>query len=605
MTPPRRIVVMGVAGSGKSTVAASLAAGLGVPFVEGDLLHPAANVARMAAGTPLDDDDRRPWLAAVRRELRARDRVVAACSALRRGHRDALRAAGGVGFVHLAAGRDELERRLRERPGHFMGAEMLDGQLATLEEPGADETDVATVDGSGEPAAVLARVEAAVAKLSAGTATAPLLAAGGAAESISPVELRALAGELAETEVLGRGARRVLLVPPDRTRLQSRAGELAGLLFERLTAAGCEVAILPALGTHAPLTRADAALLFGDRVPFEAILVHRWREGLARLGEIGGAEISALSGGLTTAPIAVEVDEQLLDGWDLVVSIGQVVPHEVIGMANFTKNLVIGLGGAPTIDRTHFLGALVGIEAVLGRAQTPVRDVVDAAFDRFLAPRVPVLWLLTVVEDTAKGVVLRGLFAGRGRSGESGGAAFRAAAVLAAACDIEIVARPLERVACRLDPNELTTTWVGNKAVYRTRMAIADGGELIVLAPGVTRFGEGPVVDALIRRHGYRGTPAVLAALRDDPDLAANLGAAAHLIHGSSEGRFRIVYCTDPATGGLSRAEVEGVGYEWRPLGEELDRLGVGPETPSGPRRDRDREPFDYIANPALGLWSV
>ncbi len=177
----------------------------------------------------------------------------------------------------------------------------------------------------------------------------------------------------------------MLLVPPDHTRLHSRGGEIAGFLFETLTAAGCEVAVLPALGTHAAMTPHEAELLFGGRIPFDRILRHRWRDGLVRLGEIGADEISALSGGRLTDPIPVEVDEVLLDGWDLVVSVGQVGPHEVIGMANFTKNLVIGLGGAPTIHLSHFLGAVCDMETIMGRAHSPVRDVVDAAFDRFLA----------------------------------------------------------------------------------------------------------------------------------------------------------------------------------------------------------------------------
>ncbi len=202
-----------------------------------------------------------------------------------------------------------------------------------------------------------------------------------------------------------------------------------------------------------------------------------------RVGEIGGDEIAAISAGLMADPIPVEVDELLLDGWDLVVSIGQVVPHEVIGMANFTKNLVIGLGGGLTIHRSHFLGAVCDMETIMGCAHGPVRDVVDAAFDRFLAPTIPVLWMLTVTEDTPDGVVHRGLFVGRGGSGESGGAAYEAAAELSARCNIEVVAEPLARVTCWLDPEEFRTTWVANKAIYRTRMALADGGELVVLAP--------------------------------------------------------------------------------------------------------------------------
>jgi carbohydrate kinase (thermoresistant glucokinase family) len=602
---PSRVVVIGVAGSGKSTFAAELATRRGVRFIEADELHSAASREKMASGSPLTDDDRWPWLAAVRQAMRGEQQAVVACSALKRAYRDALRSAGDVGFVYLAVERDEIFRRVAARSGHFMGTTMVDSQLAALEAPGHDEIDVVSVDASGETASVVDRIEAALVTLPVGTATAPLRSIGGPARTISSDELREFVDEIATTEVVAGGVRRVLLVPPDLTRLHSRAGEITGLLFERLCASGCEVAVLPALGTHAAMTPHEANLLFGDRIPFARILEHRWREGLVRLGEISADEVSALSAGRMAVPIPVEVDELLLDGWDLVVSIGQVVPHEVIGMANFTKNLVIGLGGALTIHRSHFLGAVCDMEAIMGRAHGPVRDVVDAAFDRFLSPRIPVLWVLTVTQDAPEGVVHRGVFVGRGRSGESGGSAYEAAADLSARCNIEVVSKPLGRVTCWLDPDEFTTTWVANKAVYRTRMALADGGDLVVLAPGVSRFGEDPTIDALIRRHGYRGTPAALAAVKRDPELAENLGAVAHLIHGSSEGRFRIVYCTDPATGGLTREEVEGVGYAWRSLPAELDHLGVTSGTATGPRDDRDGAPFTHISNPALGLWTT
>jgi carbohydrate kinase (thermoresistant glucokinase family) len=602
---PWRIVLMGVAGSGKSTIGTALAARHGARFLEGDAFHPAANIDKMAAGEPLTDEDRWPWLAALRQAMRGEDQVVVACSALKRVYRDALRAAGGVRFVQLVIDPGEARRRLAARPGHFMGPGMIDSQFSALEEPGEDETDVVAVEEEGEISSVVDEIETALAQVRAGTSTRPVWSDGDRLRAISLGELPSIVGELARTELLAAGVSRVLLVPPDLTRLHSRAGEITGLLYEALTAVGVEVSVLPALGTHRPLTPGEAALLFGTRVPFDRILQHRWRQGVTRLGEIGGVEVSALSGGRMKDPIPVEVADILLSGWDAVVSVGQVVPHEVMGMANFTKNLVIGLGGPSTINRSHFLGALCGMEDVMGRTNGPVRDLVDAAFDRFLAARLQVLWVLTVVEDAPEGLVHRGLFAGRGRSGESGGAAFRAAAELAAQCNIEVLPSPFERVACWLDPDEFKTTWLANKAIYRTRMALADGAELIVLAPGVSRFGEDAHIDGLIRRHGYKGTPATLEAVRTDPELAGNLGAAAHLIHGSSEGRFRIVYCTDPGSGGLTREEVEGVGYEWRSLLHEIERLAITEVVQSGRRRDRDGDSYDYIANPALGLWAT
>lgn len=605
MTGPVRIVVMGVAASGKSTVARELAARLGCRFVEGDDLHPATNVAKMAAGEALSDDDRWPWLAGVRQELRQLSvdgsGVVVSCSALRRSYRDLLRHAGAVCFVHLDIDAESATRRAAERPGHFMSTAMVASQFAALEPPAPDEVDVVTVDAAAPLDGV---VDAALRSLGslAPRPDHPLLAHGNAQAEIDDARLAELCSALVQ-HVLAMEVRRVLLVPPDQTRLHSRAGRITARLLVELESLGCEVGVLPAIGTHAPMQQADAELMFGDAVSADRLLEHRWQHDLRLLGEIAAEEVAAVSRGRYDQPIPVAVNAELFNGWDLVVSIGQVVPHEVIGMANFTKNLVIGLGGAPTIHGSHFLGAMADMETIMGRSSSPVRDVVDAAFDRFLAPQLDVLWVLTVVEATDDGPVHRGLFAGTGGSMSTGGAAYRSAAALAAEVNIETISRRYERVVCWLDPDEFRSTWVGNKAIYRTRMAVADGGEVIVLAPGVGRFGEDDHIDELIRRHGYRGTEAMLGAMAADPDLAASLGAAAHLVHGSSEGRFRITYCTDPAAGGLSRDAVESVGFSWRSLPEELASLGVGGSTPTGAYEDVDRRSFHFIADPALGLW--
>src|ERR1019366_9263383 len=131
-----------------------------------------------------------------------------------------------------------------------------------------------------------------------------------------------------------------------------------------------------------------------------------------------------------------------------------------------------------------------------------------------------------------------------------------------------------------------------------TRMAIADAGELIVLAPGVRTFGEDPTIDRLIRRFGYRGTPVTLAKVRTEPELAANMSAAAHLIHGSSEGRFSITYCPSH----LTRAEIEDVGFRYGDLSAMIRRYD--PERlDEGWNRLPDGEEVCFIANPALGLW--
>ncbi len=599
-----RVVVMGVAGSGKTTVGRRVAAALDAPFLDADAAHPDANIAKMSAGIALTDADRWPWLRRLQHELADHDRIVVTCSALTRPYRDLLRRAGDVRFVHLAIDPATAQDRVTRRADHFLGPDLVASQFDALEPPTPDETDIATVNATELLEQVVARALEVVMALEPGTNVEPLAADGAVDRVITVDELAAHADTIVRDHIVAMGARRVLLVPPDHTRLHSRAGTITALLFEQLEALGCEVGVLPAIGTHVPMTTSDAERLFGGRIPHDRLLRHDWRDDVVPLGEIDAAEVSVVSRGRWSESIPVAVARELLAGWDLVVSVGQVVPHEVIGMANFTKNLVIGLGGAPTIDRSHFLGAVADMEKIMGRADSPVREVVDAAFDRFVAPAVDVLWLLTVMEATTEGVVQRGLFVGEGSSAATGGAAYRAAAALAAAVNIERVAEPFERVVCWLDPHEFRTTWLANKAIYRTRMAIADGGELIVLAPGVSRFGEDEGIDRLIRRHGYRGTDAVLAAVASDPDLATSLGAAAHLIHGSTEGRFQVTYCTDPDHGGLTQAEVEGVGYGWRSLPRALAQLEVDGRTPTGPRLDADGDPFAFIANPALGLWA-
>lgn len=594
-----RVIVMGVSGSGKSTVGSALADALGVRFVDGDALHPVANVEKMGAGEPLGDDDRWPWLARVRATLRQEGGAVVACSALARRYRDLLRQAEGMRFVFLDVPPDEAVRRLAQRPDHFMGAPMVASQFAALERPADDETDVVAVDAA-RPVDQLVR-QACVGLNGTRPAGSPLLAVGSLSHEIDVDDLDVHLKPVVDV-VIERGARRILLVPPDHTRLHARAGEIAALLVRLLEADGREVAVLPALGTHVPLGDEEARLLLGDAVPADHLLVHDWRRSV-RLGEIPADEVGAVTGERYAEPLVVEVGEQLLAGWDLVVSIGQVVPHEVIGMANYTKNLMIGLGGAPTIHRSHFVGAVCDMETIMGRASSPVRDLVDTAFDRFLAPLVDVMFVLTVVEDVGDRSVLRGLFAGEGGSGRAGGAAYRAAAELAQQVNIVRVDQPWPRVACWLDPREMRSTWLGNKAVYRTRMAISDGGELLVLAPGVERFGEDDEIDALIRRHGYHGSAHVLQAMATDPALAGSPAAAAHLVHGSAEGRFTITYCTDPGAGGLSEDEVTAVGYGWRHLEEVLASLDVGGDTPSGTRIDAAGQPFTYLRNPAAGLW--
>ena len=431
------------------------------------------------------------------------------------------------------------------------------------------------------------------------TAGRPLLAVDGSTAGISKDELAAFVRDLAG-DIVDTRARRVLLVPPDQTRLHSRAGEIVAQLATLLERQVERVDVMPALGTHRPLGPAESRLMFGDAIDPARLLHHRWRDDVRTIGELGADEVDEVVGRPLGLALPFSVNRALVDdSYDLVVSVGQVVPHEVAGFGGYTKHVSIGLGGPETIQRSHFLSAVYGIEQTLGRVDAPVRQLLDRGFDRFLEQRCRVLFVLTVVEALHSGPILRGVFVGEGGTRSAGGDAFRAAVALSAEVNIEIVETPVRRCVAYLDPEEYRSTWLGNKAIYRTRLAMADGGELFVVAPGVTRFGEDPLVDVLIRRHGYHGTEAALQAMAADRELGANLAAVAHLIHGSTEGRFTVTYAPGPE---LSRAEIEAVGFRYLALEEALERFPLDADSPHD---TLDGEPFTYIPNAGLGLWRI
>jgi nickel-dependent lactate racemase len=412
-------------------------------------------------------------------------------------------------------------------------------------------------------------------------------AAGGVDADLSSLQLRELLiGGLAK---LGERSR-VVAVPPDQSRLHSRAGELTQIAWEyygdRLKA------VLPALGTHTPMRAAQIAHMFRD-VPHDLFHVHNWRTDVETVGEVPAEFIHEQSEGKLNFAWPAQINRLLLQGgFDLILSIGQVVPHEVIGMANYNKNILVGTGGREGINRSHYLGAVYGMERIMGRAENPVRTVLNYACDHFLK-HLPIVYVLTVVgrrEDG--GLAVRGLFIGDDVE------CFHRAAELSLKVNFEILDEPIRKAVVYLDPQEFHSTWLGNKAVYRTRMALADGAELIILAPGVREFGEDKTIDELIRKYGYRGTPATLEAVNKNADLASDLSAAAHLIHGSSEGRFRITWCP----GKLTREEVERVGFEYGDLGAMLSRYD--PDKLDHGYNGIDGEDVFYIANPGLGLWA-
>ena len=391
----------------------------------------------------------------------------------------------------------------------------------------------------------------------------------------------------------GRDLGKVLIIPPDFTRFHSNAGFITNVYYHALTDMGVTVDILPALGTHVPVSREEADKMFGD-IPFEKFIPHNWRTDVVKLGEVPASYLEEITDGLWRESVDVEVNRLVMDeSYDLILSVGQVVPHEVIGMANHAKNLFVGVGGSDMINKSHMVGAVYGMERMMGKDHTPVRKVFDYGMEYFLKDR-PILFVLTVCTAPGGHIRTHGLFIGEKRS------ALEAAIALAQERNIDFVPTGIRKCVVYLDPSEFKTTWLGNKSVYRTRMAIADGGELVVLAPGITHFGEDPQVDKLIRKYGYRGRLHTLEQFEkpENQDLRDNMGAAAHLIHGSSDGRFSITY----AVRNISRGEIEGVGFGWADYDETIKRYD--PETLQyGPNTLPDGEEIYFIPNPALGLW--
>ena len=383
--------------------------------------------------------------------------------------------------------------------------------------------------------------------------------------------------------------KKVLVVPPDITRFYSRAGELTEMAWqyygEHLTD------ILPALGTHFAMTPEQISRMFG-KTDTGLFREHDWRKGIVTLGEVPSDYVRQVSEGKVDYTWPVQVSKLLAEGdFDLILSIGQVVPHEVIGMANYNKNIFVGTGGADGINKSHFLGAVYGMERIMGRADTPVRKVLNYGDEHF-ASHLPIIYIQTVVQATDAGQVTRGMFIGDDTE------CFELAAELSLKVNFQMLDRPLNKVVVYLDPREYKSTWLGNKSIYRTRMAMADGGELIVLAPGLSEFGEDPEIDRLIRKYGYVGTEKVLNLVKQADELKQNLSAAAHLIHGSSEGRFNVTYCP----GSLSKEEIESVNFKYADLSEMLKRYD--PEKIKEGFNTVEGEEIYYISNPGLGLWS-
>ena len=405
---------------------------------------------------------------------------------------------------------------------------------------------------------------------------------------LSPEDIKN--GVFEALEKLG-SRKKVLVVPPDFTRYHSRAGYITTLMWEYYGKALTD--ILPALGTHFPMSEKEIGKMFPG-VPLSLFREHKWRTDIVTLGEVPADYVKEVSEGRVDYSWPAQVNKMLVEGnYDMILSPGQVVPHEVVGMANYNKNIFVGTGGAEGINKSHFLGAAYGIERILGRPDTPVRKVLNYASEHF-AKDLPIVYVLTVVAKDEEGKMkVRGLFIGDDHE------CYYRAAELSLKVNFIMLPKPLKKVVVYLDPEEFKSTWLGNKSIYRTRMAIADKGELVVLAPGLKEFGEDRQIDQLIRKYGYLTTPEILKLNKENADLQDNLSAAAHLIHGSAEDRFTITYCP----GNITEKEIRSVNFNYAPLQEMSQRYN--PETlKDGFNTLPDGEEIFFISNPAIGLWA-
>ena len=392
-------------------------------------------------------------------------------------------------------------------------------------------------------------------------------------------------------------ARKMLLVPPDITRLHSGAGMVAQYLWYHGKARVS--AVLPALGTHGVMTETEYRTMFGD-MPLSLLRNHNWRRDLVHIGTIDSSVVNELSEGLLQTSLPIWINRLLTDGtYDRIISIGQVAPHEVVGMSNHVKNLLVGTGGKEIIEQTHWLSAVYGMEKIMGHTDTPVRCLLNTAWNSY-ARSIPVVYVLMVLKQPSfqyarhtddDSLDICGLFMGDDIQ------CFIEAAALSAEMNIYSLPAPLETAVVMLEENQYHSTWIGNKAIYRLRLAMADGGKLFILAPGLRRFGEDTVHDALIRRFGYRPREEIMAMVDTHEELANELTAAAHLVHGSVNQRFEIIYCTQH----MSKEVMQSVGYNHEPFQKTAVRYN--PRTLQEGMNTVGGKDVFFVSNPARGLW--
>jgi nickel-dependent lactate racemase len=387
--------------------------------------------------------------------------------------------------------------------------------------------------------------------------------------------------------------KRVLLLPPDITRMHSGAGRLTEMLYNLLSGEA-DVHVIPTLGQHVPHTPEENRTMFGS-IPNERIHAHDWRGGCVEIGEIPGRYVDEVTQGVANWDMPIVLNRMLMEEpWDLIINVGHVVPHEVLGFANHNKNYFIGLGGKDLICTAHMAAAACGIENNLGNLITPLRACFNRAEDEYLG-HLPDLYVQVVLARNEKDqLVHTGVHVGDDLE------TYLDAARQSREQNITLLDEPIEKIVCVMQGDEFFSTWVANKSVYRTRMALSDGGELIVIAPGLKRFGEQADVDALIRKYGYVGTERVMAQYRTNTDMQDLAHGTAHLMHGSSEGRFKITY----APGHMNKAEIEGVNFGYADIGEATDRYQPA-NRKQGWNTTADGERFYFIPTPSAGLWAT
>lgn len=392
---------------------------------------------------------------------------------------------------------------------------------------------------------------------------------------------------------LGPNPKRVLLLPPDITRMHSGSGWITEAYYEALKDEA-DVHVIPTLGQHEPHTPEQNRQMFGS-IPNERIHAHDWRNGCVKIGELSADFVERTTDGAANWAMPLWLNSMLMEQpWDWIINVGCVVPHEVLGFANHNKNYFIGVGGKDLICTSHMAAAACGIENNLGNLITPVRACFNKAEDDYLG-HLPDFYVQIVMARNAAGdLVHTGLHIGDDLE------TYLSAAKQSRQQNITVLDEPLDKVVCVMQGDEFFSTWVANKAVYRTRMAIADGGELLVIAPGLKRFGEQPDVDVFIRKYGYCGTPRVKELYRENADMQDLGHATAHLIHGSSEGRFKITY----APGHLGKEDVEQVNFEYADIDEQLAKYPID-KLREGFHTMPDGERIYFIPTPSAGLWAT